>query len=195
MYDFSGCVEIPEQPVCGNNKIEDTEECDGRRNFFKCTDFNLTGQISCTNCKVNTSTCDGRAQPVIQQCGNSILEPPEACDGSVTGLSNSSFSSLYNCQYGIICSENCNIECAPGVLSNTCNNLIKDNDETGIDCGGLCSPCPEGQGCKEDSDCESRICINNICREDPCTNSVIDDGETDVDCGVPAVRVVQVKIV
>lgn len=44
-----------------------------------------------------------------------------------------------------------------------CNNGIQDGNETGVDCGGDCDPCPP----------------------DPCSNGVQDGQETGVDCGGP----------
>ena len=44
-------------------------------------------------------------------------------------------------------------------IQEPCSNLIKDNGETGVDCGGSCLPCPT------------------------CTDQIKNGNETDVDCG------------
>src|SRR5688572_5512807 len=48
----------------------------------------------------------------------------------------------------------------------TCDNDISDGNETGIDCGGDCTPCP----CDEDEDCGTdEVCEDGDCRG-PCAN-------------------------
>jgi len=40
-----------------------------------------------------------------------------------------------------------------------CDNLVKDHDETGVDCGGsVCAPCEFGSDCVADTDCASGFC-------------------------------------
>lgn len=61
---------------------------------------------------------------------------------------------------------------APGTaplepLTPSCSNGVKDNDETDIDCGGSCPPCPEGKNCTQDSDCASGlVCENGVCTKE-----------------------------
>jgi hypothetical protein len=45
----------------------------------------------------------------------------------------------------------------------SCNDGIKNQDETGIDCGGSCNPCDNNEPCIKNSDCKSNECDNNIC--------------------------------
>jgi hypothetical protein len=62
----------------------------------------------------------------------------------------------------------------------TCDDGIKNGNETGIDCGGDCPACPEDEGCKTDADCEGGYsCINKVCipTEESCR-----DGECGGDC-------------
>ena len=43
-----------------------------------------------------------------------------------------------------------------------CDNLVRDNDETGVDCGGAtCTPCGFGGGCVQSTDCASGACDDN----------------------------------
>lgn len=42
---------------------------------------------------------------------------------------------------------------------------VKNGTETGIDCGGLCKRCSNGQGCLTRDDCLSAFCANNVCQE------------------------------
>ncbi len=46
----------------------------------------------------------------------------------------------------------------------SCNNGIKDIDETDVDCGGVCPPCPDGKRCITDDDCIGKCDpIKKIC--------------------------------
>ncbi len=46
----------------------------------------------------------------------------------------------------------------------TCDDGIQNQDETDIDCGGICDPCPVGSGCGNDQDCDSGVCSNGVCK-------------------------------
>jgi hypothetical protein len=68
----------------------------------------------------------------------------------------------------------------------TCHNEKQDADETDTDCGGSCSKkCADGQGCtaEEGTDCESGVCIGNVCQKPTCTDKFTNGQEEDVDCG------------
>jgi hypothetical protein len=67
----------------------------------------------------------------------------------------------------------------------SCDDGLKNQNETDIDCGGPCDECPEGKECEEDADCKSGLeCEDGVCSEaDTCSNNQLDPGETDVDCG------------
>ncbi len=67
-----------------------------------------------------------------------------------------------------------------------CADGIQDGAETGIDCGGVCGPCPNGQGCAGTADCQSGNCVNNVCEALPtCTDGIQNQNETATDCGGP----------
>lgn len=45
-----------------------------------------------------------------------------------------------------------------------CADGIQDRGETAIDCGGsYCDPCAVGDACKENDDCESGSCVDDVC--------------------------------
>lgn len=78
------------------------------------------------------------------------------------------------------------IEFTPPVQE-TCSDVIKNQNETDIDCGGVCSSCSNGEGCLINSDCVSDYCSSNICSTSvpvvSCTDGIKNQDETDVDCG------------
>ena len=70
--------------------------------------------------------------------------------------------------------------------SNPCMNGMKDGQETDTDCGGgMCPQCATGKMCLRGTDCQSAMCLNNVCAPgvSPCANNVKDGQETDVGCG------------
>ena len=64
---------------------------------------------------------------------------------------------------------------------------IKNDGETGIDCGGTApAKCPTGQGCVATSDCSAAACdvgATNVCLPPSHTDGIKNDGETGTDCG------------
>ncbi|HET9960184.1 MAG TPA: carbohydrate binding domain-containing protein [Polyangiaceae bacterium] len=64
-------------------------------------------------------------------------------------------------------------DCASGVCKNnicvppSCQDDVKNQDESDIDCGGVCSPdqaCPNGKKCVKGTDCESLVCSGSPAR-------------------------------
>jgi hypothetical protein len=68
-------------------------------------------------------------------------------------------------------------------LNPLCTDMIRNGDETDIDCGGPCSKCAIGDRCNTDDDCDKSLCNEGRCVPLPCDNGVKDLDETDVDCG------------
>ena len=64
-----------------------------------------------------------------------------------------------------------------------CENGVKDEDETDIDCGGSCPSCGSGDDCINDTDCESEWCNNGVCDSASCDDDILNQDETGVDCG------------
>src|SRR5579883_2953069 len=74
--------------------------------------------------------------------------------------------------------------------SGTCNDGIKDNQETDVDCGGpVCDAanrrCQVGRGCATGNDCITHSCDGTVCLAATCSDGVENGNETDVDCGGP----------
>ncbi len=67
-----------------------------------------------------------------------------------------------------------------------CSDGAKNGNETGLDCGGPCGPCPVGQGCGMNADCQSGFCnAVGVCATPNCMDGAKNGAETDVDCGGP----------
>lgn len=64
-----------------------------------------------------------------------------------------------------------------------CENGIMDEDETSVDCGGSCEPCPNNSFCLNDSDCISGWCNSGICQIPSCQDNITNGEETGIDCG------------
>jgi hypothetical protein len=70
-----------------------------------------------------------------------------------------------------------------GTGSAHCSDLIANDGETGLDCGGTCPACPAGGTCLVNNDCLSNECISGMCQDASCTDGVQSGSETGVDCG------------
>ena len=44
-----------------------------------------------------------------------------------------------------------------------CDDGMLNGDETDVDCGGGCGPCPAGQICNASSDCGELSCVGGVC--------------------------------
>lgn len=51
------------------------------------------------------------------------------------------------------------------VATPTCSDLVKNQNETDIDCGGVAcgATCDEGDACLADTDCASNNCSELVC--------------------------------
>ena len=71
----------------------------------------------------------------------------------------------------------------------TCNDGVKNQTESDVDCGGTsgCLACQTGKTCLVASDCQSFMCTAGVCQAAPpsCSDGIQNQGETDVDCGGP----------
>lgn len=50
-----------------------------------------------------------------------------------------------------------------GGSNGSCVDGEKNQDETAVDCGGGCDPCPDGAACYLDADCEAAACDDLVC--------------------------------
>ncbi len=73
-----------------------------------------------------------------------------------------------------------------GESSATCSDGLKNQNETDIDCGGICATCENSKHCLVDADCTSNHCESGACESyasETCTDQKKNQDETDTDCG------------
>jgi len=75
-------------------------------------------------------------------------------------------------------------KCVPPI----CSNMMKDTNETDVDCGGPWLPCADTMACKAGTDCASGVCQGatpntKTCQPASCGDGIKNGNETDVDCG------------
>jgi hypothetical protein len=75
---------------------------------------------------------------------------------------------------------------SPGAVFD-CNDHVTDGNETDVDCGGpMCTACGSNMACKQDRDCQSKLCNSDgKCQPPSCSDNLLNGSETDVDCGGP----------
>ena len=120
---------------CENNQLDDGE-----------TDIDCGGE--CPACAIG-KTCAADSDCASQYCDNATKK----CAEKPCGADNP-------CPAGQICNET-TLVCEP---EPTCDDNIKNQDETDVDCGGAtCGACSIGKACKTISDCLSGDCQNQEC--------------------------------
>ncbi len=66
----------------------------------------------------------------------------------------------------------------------SCFDRVENGDESDVDCGGSCWPCPGAARCSVAADCVTRACDGGRCRAPSCFDGIRDGFETDIDCGL-----------
>lgn len=96
-------------------------------------------------------------------CGKTTACAQRAC---VAGACVTDFAKA-----GSVCAENGGTICdgKGKCVASSCSDGILDGDETDLDCGGSCVPCPNDAKCKVALDCSSGYCDGSSCQ--PCTMS------------------------
>jgi hypothetical protein len=130
----------------------------------------------------NGLTCDGvrcvHMHCVNDQWDQALGETAKNCGGQCRPCDEGSACKFHqDCLQGV---------CKGGVCQPpTCSDKARNNNETGVDCGGPpdCPRCPAGQGCKVASDCESNVCWAGMCEPPKCNDGIKNGDEVDWDCG------------
>ncbi|MCD6497432.1 MAG: Ig-like domain-containing protein [Deltaproteobacteria bacterium] len=164
--------------VCGNDKIEGTEQCDGTDLGGKnCTDVGsfTGGQLGCTQyCTYDTSNCTGGAN-----CGNGTVDAGEDCDG--TNLDSKTCADAGKFVGGTLsCNANCHFDTSLCQAGENCGNGLVDQgeecDSTNLDSKTCADVGAFGGGtlsCAGDCTFDTTLCEAS----NPCGNGLIDQGE------------------
>ena len=114
--------------LCGNNQIDQGEQCDGT-STIDCSIFAFEGGILNCNqqCILDTSTCIG----MEGECGDNTINPGEQCDGENLGNIKGCFDINNYYQSGTIYCQDCVLkmdQCSPqqDPLMDTDNNGMSD---------------------------------------------------------------------
>lgn len=149
--------------------------CDGLGHCATCDDGIRDGNETDVDCGgPNCAGCDGElcgGDPTDCQSGHCVDgvccttacdKKCDACEVSFTGAPSGMCAPvLLGKQHGSSCVElgGCGLQnlCA-------CEDGAKNQDETSVDCGGMCAAgCGGGTPCNEDLDCKSGSCNNKVC--------------------------------
>ncbi|WP_338046387.1 hypothetical protein [Polyangium spumosum] len=132
--------------TCGDGVVDPGEGCD---------DGNDVDGDGCTSCVVE----------VCYTCTNNVGAPSictaktagELCAAGLCDGAGQCVECLVNQHCGVdgYCFEN---KC------NSCDDGIKNGDETDADCGGThCQPCAQGKACLTNTDCATTFCTDGVC--------------------------------
>jgi hypothetical protein len=142
--------------------------------------------------------CGGRCKG----CAGSKCTTPDDCNGGPCNAGECGPRPGKACGVatGTLCANGAACEQDADCQTDVCDNAVcvdattanhtdgrRNAGETGIDCGGSvkdAAPCPEGQACKDSSDCAG-ACNAGTCGAPGPTDGKKDNGETDIDCGGP----------
>ena len=193
------------------NLVEFEDASDTYNDGSQCTfDFCQAGQPAVQN-EANAITCretqdgvcyDGDCVACID--GVSTCFPGFVCDG-VRCVAAHCVNEQWDPGLGET-AENCGGPCRPCATGLTCkipadcrtgvcsggvcqpptdSDGVKNENETGVDCGGPASAprCEAGQGCKVASDCLSGVCWTGLCEPPKCDDGIKNGDEEDWDCG------------
>ncbi|CAF1448739.1 unnamed protein product [Adineta ricciae] len=162
------------------------------------SDADCGGLVCAARCGINQQ-CTKNSDCVNNNCHQTqkTCQEPSCSDGN-----KNQDESGVDCG-GLICSARCglgqycirNTDCSIGNCHQTdgtcqvpsCNDGNKNQDETGIDCGGLtcATRCGANQACLYNSDCSNKNChsLFQICLAESCCDGNRNQDETDLDCG------------
>lgn len=137
-----------------------------------------------SNCGIGFS-CDALLC-VSSACGqnkNGMADPPLETGVDCGGQCYPCFG-LQKCKTGA--------DCADGVCSlgkcalPTHSDGIKNDNETGVDCGCVnCAPCQDGFECEIGDNCQSLVCWAGKCQAPKCNDGRQNGDESGIDCGAP----------
>jgi hypothetical protein len=132
-----------------------------------------------------SGTCDGHGSCVgcvgPGDCPTAPVCQTAACISGACTFEDAAADTSCNAGAGHYCDGQgncvaCNtaIECGAGevctnhVCQDLCADMIRDNGETDVDCGGPCARCADGKKCTVAMDCISSFCVDGVCCNNAC---------------------------
>jgi hypothetical protein len=132
----------------------------------------------------NGSTCSCATGK--KQCGNICISNDACCQNSDCSSSQGAICRDHTCTcpdgqrlHGYQCAQICTADnadacpshvcdidgtCTPPPVFNSCDNGVKDGNETDVDCGGKdCQSCLLNRACTTATDCRSNLCTSGQC--------------------------------
>jgi len=144
------------------------------------TDIDCGGSAcpSCSNgmaCSTNKDCTSGYCNPETAKC-ETAPEIEAQCDDNMTNGDESDKDCGGSCETKCGLGRSCNSDndCVTGYCDpeqeicaepGPCMNKKQDENETDIDCGGVCPGCGENKACIKDEDCKEGLnCVDQICK-------------------------------
>ncbi|CAF1327644.1 unnamed protein product [Adineta ricciae] len=166
----------------GNKNQNETDvDCGGLCNTKCAVGKNCTQNSDCTNqnCHHTSLTC------TVPSCDDGNQNQNET-DVDCGGLCSTKCLLNHTCLVNSDCANgNCH-HISKKCSDPSCDDGNKNQNETDIDCGGLCSnKCTLHSGCANNVDCANGNChhTSNTCENPSCTDGNQNQNETDIDCG------------
>ncbi len=181
--------------VCRSNQCLSAACSDGVQNGNE-SDVDCGG--TCGSTCVTSAGCNVDMDCVYSFCNAHICQMPTCTDqikneGETDIDCGDPYGLCPRCTTGNTClfadncdSRNCSIT-DKRCIAPTCSDLIINQHEGDIDCGGECvaQKCQTGATCRLPSDCASGVCTEGRCAAAVCPDGVMNGQETDKDCGGP----------
>lgn len=185
----SDCTSICTKANCGDGWVHTgVEECDDANVDYSdactvgcklqvCGDHQLGKGEGCDDGNdIDDDGCSNECAPTT--CGNGSLDIGETCDD---GNEVDTDACLNTCQSAVCgdlivwagteeCddgntddTDGCTSQCTQGGRGPTCDDNMKNGDESDLDCGGSCTPCADGEACNGGGDCIGGNCNGGVC--------------------------------
>ena len=172
---------------------------DGAEIITDCGGGNCPGCPTGTACSA-ASDCESRVCSVngscsAASCTDGVKNGDEGdvdCGGSCANCpTGRGCNDPGDCQSGVCRAGGCGPGLASCCQAASCDDGVRNGNESDVDCGGRCPDCGNGNACAAAVDCQSGVCAPGgcapgalrCCQVPSCTDGVRNGAETGIDCG------------